>query len=110
MKSSHAARREATEPVLVKEQVMVEALNFALSRTLQVFSFGSSRRTGLNLGSMSATRCGDGQEEHPKLTAITLPVKVILGFAMTFQIQFQLLPCGTMGKWHVVVCYVIEEM
>jgi hypothetical protein len=44
------------------------------------------------------------------LTGISLPVKVLLRVAVTFQFQPQLLPSRAMRKWDVVVRNIIKEV
>jgi hypothetical protein len=43
-------------------------------------------------------------------TRISFPVKVILGVAVTFQIQPQLISGRAMREWDMVVCDVVEEV
>jgi len=51
-----------------------------------------------------------GRIGNLSLTRISLPIKVVLGVAMTLQIQSCLLASWTMGEGNVVVCNIVEEV
>jgi hypothetical protein len=53
---------------------------------------------------------GRFSNKGPKFTRISLPVKVILWVAVTFQFQSLLLASWAMGEWNVVVGNVVEEV
>ena len=46
-------------------------------------------------------------EEH---TAVTVPVKVVLGVAGALVLEAIILACRAVREWHVVVCNIVEEV